>query len=229
MKPTTTEPISLAESKRLVELEAVIDQAQDTFLEVSKAAAEIRDRKLYRNNHKTFAEYCSKRFTWAKSYSYYMATCGEVVKSLEAENSTMVEKLNERQVRELAKAAPEQRVSVFQEVEKSGQVTAKAIKAEIQKRQPQSAMAEKQHSVTAEKPTLAPEPAEESFSKSEQARLDSTPQNADSEPIAELRAIAEDWEIDSVMGEPDYGVLIDRIHGVIRKMRGLMAKEMEAA
>ena len=47
-------PITLDESRRLVELEKTIEHGLKTFLEVGAALAEIRDKKLYRVEHSTF-------------------------------------------------------------------------------------------------------------------------------------------------------------------------------
>ncbi|HEX6762895.1 MAG TPA: hypothetical protein VF094_08855 [Gaiellaceae bacterium] len=48
------------ESARLAELEHVVEQGLQTFVEVGLALAEIRDGRLYRATHSTFAEYCDQ-------------------------------------------------------------------------------------------------------------------------------------------------------------------------
>jgi hypothetical protein len=108
---TTLEPISLSDSKLFIKCEQEILAAKDVFTKVAKALATIRDKRLYRAEYKTFAEYCNKRHGWAKSYGYNMAKAGEVLNSL-PENSTIVE--SEAHTRELAKAPAEKREEILE-------------------------------------------------------------------------------------------------------------------
>ena len=62
--------INLTESSRLVQLESVIETGRSTFLEVGAALLEIRDRRLYRVEHNTFAAYCRERWWFGKSQAY---------------------------------------------------------------------------------------------------------------------------------------------------------------
>ena len=108
---TTLEPISLSDSKLFIKCEQEILAAKDVFTKVAKALATIRDKRLYRAEYKTFAEYCNKRHGWAKSYGYNIAKAGEVLNSL-PENSTIVE--SEAHARELAKAPAEKREEILE-------------------------------------------------------------------------------------------------------------------
>lgn len=54
--------ISESESALLMQLESVIENGLQTFLEVGAALMEIRDRRLYRLTHETFADYCRERW-----------------------------------------------------------------------------------------------------------------------------------------------------------------------
>jgi hypothetical protein len=47
---------------RLPKLEAVIKRGLSTFLQVGRALLEIHDGRLYAAEHRTFEEYCSKRW-----------------------------------------------------------------------------------------------------------------------------------------------------------------------
>jgi hypothetical protein len=65
-EPSNTEPINLAESKRLIELEKIIEAGQQVFIAVGTALAEIRDARLYKSDFKTFEEYCHKKWNFTR-------------------------------------------------------------------------------------------------------------------------------------------------------------------
>lgn len=115
------EVLSVAESKRLVELEGVIEQNFKGFVAVGAALAEIRDRRLYRLQAPTFEEYCKYIWDIGTSRAYQLIDSHQVIENL----STIVDKTededtesslpsNEAQARELAKLKPEEQVEVWQ-------------------------------------------------------------------------------------------------------------------
>jgi hypothetical protein len=55
-------PLSSAEKARFAELESVVQAHLETFLAVGKALAEIRSRRLYRQQFATFEDYCTQRW-----------------------------------------------------------------------------------------------------------------------------------------------------------------------
>lgn len=55
---------------RLSMLETVIERGMQTFIEVGDALAEIRDSKLYRESHGTFAKYVEDRWGWSRRTAY---------------------------------------------------------------------------------------------------------------------------------------------------------------
>ena len=65
-EPTTTSEvmpaISEAEKNRLTELETKIKRGMTGFFEVGRALQEIREAKLYRENHATFEAYLADRW-----------------------------------------------------------------------------------------------------------------------------------------------------------------------
>ena len=81
-EPSNTEPISLAESKRLIELEKVIEAGQQTFIEVGTALAEIRDARLYKADYKTFENYCVSKWGFKRAHAYRLIDAADVVKDL---------------------------------------------------------------------------------------------------------------------------------------------------
>jgi hypothetical protein len=52
-------------ANRLTELEAVIERGRETFVQVGRALAEIRDARLYRANYPSFDAYCRDRWGWS--------------------------------------------------------------------------------------------------------------------------------------------------------------------
>ena len=53
---------SIDEANDLARLEAIVAKGLQTFLEVGAALTEIWDRKLYRAEHATFADYCKTKW-----------------------------------------------------------------------------------------------------------------------------------------------------------------------
>lgn len=70
--------ITKTERWRLEQLEATIEAGGDTFLAVATALAEIRERRLYRASHASFADYCRERWGFGKSAAYRLLATGEV-------------------------------------------------------------------------------------------------------------------------------------------------------
>lgn len=57
----------LTASSRLRELETIIEKGQAEFIAVGQALAEIREKKLYRPEYKTFDVYCQERWGFGAS------------------------------------------------------------------------------------------------------------------------------------------------------------------
>jgi hypothetical protein len=64
--PTTLEP---AEKRQRSECEEIIRQGWDTFLEVGRALEAIRDKRLYRDRHATFEDYCGQKWDFSKTHA----------------------------------------------------------------------------------------------------------------------------------------------------------------
>ena len=67
-----TTALSKQQASDLRACEAVIVRGIKTFREVGMALAKIRDERLYREDFKTFADYCQDRFKLSKSHAYRM-------------------------------------------------------------------------------------------------------------------------------------------------------------
>ncbi|WP_254433094.1 MULTISPECIES: hypothetical protein [unclassified Dolichospermum] len=115
----TTRELTKEEEGERFRLERQVERA---FSEAGKALRQLRDRKLYRNSHKTFDEYCKDRFSYNRSRSYQLIDAASVVDNLE-ECPQIVDILPtaEGQVRPLTKLEVEEQVRCWQEaVEAAG-------------------------------------------------------------------------------------------------------------
>lgn len=123
---TTTEPISLDESREFVECENKIRTGLKSFYEVGTALVKIRDKRLYRSSHESFEDYCRDAWGFGAKRAGQIIIASEVVESLPAEISTNCR--NEGVARALAKVEPSKRAEVVQKAMDSGKVTASSIK-----------------------------------------------------------------------------------------------------
>lgn len=125
MKLTTTD---IADLDRL---EKVVEKGKQTWVEVGDALAEIRDRKLYQRDYKTFEVYCQERWGWSRQRSYQLIASASAVQSLAPEMSTTVD-ISERAARELAPLPVPQRKQIVGALQQAGKpVTAPAVRASI--------------------------------------------------------------------------------------------------
>jgi hypothetical protein len=118
----TAVPLTGIETCRFVELETVVERGLGTFVEVGNALAEIRDRKLYRQTHGTFAAYCEDRWNVTDRRARQMIAAAEI--------GTIVPVGNEGQARELVGLDPGQVQAVYSKAAETtnGKPTAKTIR-----------------------------------------------------------------------------------------------------
>ena len=115
---------------RLIHLENVIERGLQTFMDVGSALLEIRDKKLYKPNYKTFELYCRERWKMSQPRAYQLMDAAKVTQNL----STNVELSpnRESQVRPLAKLKPKQQRKVWKAAVQSAngeQPTARQVEA----------------------------------------------------------------------------------------------------
>jgi len=120
--------LDASEKARLGELETVIERGLQTFYEVGKALEEIREKKLYRETHKTFETYCRDRWGIARQTAYRFIDAALVIENL----SPMGDKIptKERQVRPLTQLPPALQLEIWQqavELAPNGIPTAAAV------------------------------------------------------------------------------------------------------
>ena len=144
--------LSDEERKLFEEHQQFITAHFETFAEVGERLADIRDRKLYREDFKTFEEFCRTRWKITRRRANQLIQGAEVIHQLLAKTGTVVPEndsetgtiipqtplpATERQTRELAKAPPDQRPGIMREATQDGTVklTARAIKLAAAKRE----------------------------------------------------------------------------------------------
>lgn len=130
------------EAGRLYELEAVIAENFQGFYAVGCALAEINQKKLYRQTHNTFEDYCRKRFEVSRQSAYRyieakkimdnLSPIGDKTKLLSASGGQIeLMPINEAQVRPLTRLEPDAQVDAWKEVVKSapfdGGITARHV------------------------------------------------------------------------------------------------------
>jgi hypothetical protein len=104
-------PLAIDEQRTLARCEETIGRGLQTYIEVGSALLQIRDQRLYRMTHQTYADYCNERWGMSRQRAYQLIDSSQVG----AELSTMVDKppKNEREAREIAKSAPADRPKVI--------------------------------------------------------------------------------------------------------------------
>ena len=131
-KENIIEAITLGESKRLITLEKTIQAGVETFVTVGCALAEIRDARLYRADHKTFEQYCHKRWQFTRVRAYQLIEAANTVKALP--ENVKPGFTNAKQANVLARAPKAKRTGIARVlVEKSKKTGKKITTAEVRK------------------------------------------------------------------------------------------------
>lgn len=112
----------------LADAEAAIEQGYTGFLKVGLALAKIRDQKLYRATHATFADYCDQRWNFTRTHAYRLIEAGEVAAILSPVGDIPT---NERHARALKPVldeyGPAAAAKVMETAKASGPLTAALI------------------------------------------------------------------------------------------------------
>lgn len=106
-----SESITTSESKRLLELEEVIERGLSTFIQVGEALAEIRDSRLYRVQFSTFEEYCREEWEMSKTQANRLIAGSEVAENLTPNGVTP---RAESQVRPLTQLPPSEQPKAWE-------------------------------------------------------------------------------------------------------------------
>lgn len=115
--------LTTAERETLSMLEETITRGIASFIEVGQALMEIRESRLYREEHKTFEVYCRNRWGFDKRYANRLIQGSSV-----AIEMGPIGPKTESQARELTAVPEEHREKVMREATESGRVTARSIR-----------------------------------------------------------------------------------------------------
>jgi DNA modification methylase len=90
----------------LARCEAVVERGLDVFIEVGTALTEIRERRLYRTEFSTFAQYCRRRWGMSRIRAHQLIGASSVATNVLTVVNTPP--ANERQARPLVSLEPDQ-------------------------------------------------------------------------------------------------------------------------
>ena len=128
MNTLTTNEVS-----QLAKHETTIKRGLSTFVEVGTALFSIRDARLYRNDYKTFEEYCCQRWSMSRIHAHRLIEAVEVTKNLLPMGNIFP--VNERQLRPLAQLPAEQQAAAWQQAVDTapeGKITAAHIEKVVE-------------------------------------------------------------------------------------------------
>jgi DNA modification methylase len=97
--------LDCAERARLTELEQVVERGFETFLQVGAALLEIRQRKLYREGHETFEDYCRTRWGFGARRARQLIAAAQIGTAVPVENEAQARELAPLRADEAALAA----------------------------------------------------------------------------------------------------------------------------
>src|SRR5215467_25406 len=98
------------------QIEIIIEKGKNIFIEVGLALREIRDGKLYKENYRTFEEYCQNRWNWRRAYVNRLVAASKVAESLAPVGAKLK---NEWRAREFTRLNPEDIQPVASEIDLS--------------------------------------------------------------------------------------------------------------
>lgn len=121
--------LTCLEREDLDKLEAVVNRGLSTFVEVGRALLAIRDRRLYRESHPTFEDYCLAQWTMTRTHANRLIGAFQVVENLAPIGATVP--ANEAQARTLTGLPPEQQREVWREATATGEQPTAASLADL--------------------------------------------------------------------------------------------------
>lgn len=111
---STIEPISTLEAEMLTHYETIIEQGEQTIIEVGKALSAINRGRLYRAEYGSFEEYCRAKWEFGRKRGYELMRAGQMAEEVSAAGLHL-DRPTERQLRAAAKLnSTKERVQAFQ-------------------------------------------------------------------------------------------------------------------
>lgn len=127
--------LNTLERKELEKQEKVILKGMQTFVEVGSALSTIRDKKLYREEYKTFEQYCSKKWGFQRRRAYQLIEEATVTQNVQ--DLAQKPPVNSEQARPLAQLPDEQQGEAWQEAQREAgtdQPTGKQVAEVVDRR-----------------------------------------------------------------------------------------------
>lgn len=125
MNDLTKPLLTKQQSAQFKRSKIVIRKWCDDRFRVGAELKRIRDEHLYREDYKSFEEFCETEYNWQRDNAYKLINASETKKSLPANVEIFIQ--NPAQANALAAVPPSQREAVIADVAKQGEVTAAAI------------------------------------------------------------------------------------------------------
>ena len=120
------ELLLIEEQQELAHCEAVIERGFETFFEIGRAMAIIRDKRLYRAEFSTFEEYCRDRWGMSRIHAHRFIESAQVVANLLPIGNIPA---TESQARPLTSLEPDQQREAWSELLQEAQASGKPITA----------------------------------------------------------------------------------------------------
>jgi hypothetical protein len=105
--------LTTTDTTRLRECEDKIDRSLRSFVDIGDALLEIRESRLYRDEHTTFERYCQARWNITKSRANQLISASRLVENLENEDANGVLPSSESVARELQRADADRQHDVW--------------------------------------------------------------------------------------------------------------------
>jgi hypothetical protein len=122
-------------TQELNQLERLIEKNLTAFYEVGRALIRIRDGELYKDEYRTFEEYCKQRWDFARRTAYQFIDSVKVIENVRHGAQNISLPVNERQARSLTRLSPDQQKKAWQravETAPEGKVTAAHVQRVVQ-------------------------------------------------------------------------------------------------
>ncbi len=131
-----TKPSALSLQERQIRdsLEGVVLRGKTVFLEVCQALLELKEKRLYRETHTSFARYCRERLGLTRQGSWYWTSFARVHRAVAEEFPDCPPPVRPRQVRPLTGVPARDAAATFARASrrKGGQPTNREVQTELE-------------------------------------------------------------------------------------------------
>ncbi len=132
---SNTEPLTAQEQIDLRRYEIEIEENRDAFLTMAADLFEIWSRRLYRENYRSFKQYCRERWDFSRAYGYQLINAHKTIEKVSTVVDTPVAITSGTQALVLAKVPEEQQAEVVKKAMQKaadGKLTSRHIKEAAQ-------------------------------------------------------------------------------------------------